>query len=124
MKTLKILWILSLQLLLFSCNKADDSIELAEDDYTTHPVERSLGMGEYGPMVCTLPDGSCGSQCAGNHGGCWEATECKPNPSEFMQHLEELYSEEEIDAMKENRAPINEPRLLEILKRHGTLPLK
>lgn len=79
---------------------------------------------EYGPMVCELKGGECGSQCAGNAGGCWMETKCKPNPVRFNDVLKSKYTAEQIELMKKTSTPIIDAELLSILKEEGKLPLK
>ncbi|HKL03424.1 MAG TPA: hypothetical protein VJ911_07095 [Cryomorphaceae bacterium] len=78
---------------------------------------------EYGPQTCDLPDGGCGSQCGNLNSGCWEATDCKANPSSVDNYMSSNYTQAEIDRLARNSTPITDSYILQELKSTGTLPL-
>lgn len=102
-----------------SCSKSD-----LDDVSNPNLSNAKTGGMEYGPVSCDLPNGECGSQCAGNDGGCWTQTECKANSRWYLDVLESKYTPQQIYLMSINSTPITDAELLQILKREGKLPLK
>lgn len=109
-----------LSLMLFtSCAK--DSDEFMSDP--SESQQKAAAM-EWGPMTCTLPDGSCGSKCGNNATSCTEQTECKKNEDKSQRILNELFTPEEQEELAHQNALITNQRLLDALKEDGTLPIR
>lgn len=108
-------------ILVVSCAKDMDqpiaSNSNSFDQAKTEPME-------YGPETCTLPDNSCGSKCGNLNSGCWEATDCKANPTSVENYMSTIYTQDEIDRLARNSEPITDSYILQELKSSGTLPLK
>ena len=106
-------------LLCVSCSKE------SEENHITpgQEIAKTAGM-EYGPMSCTLEDGSCGSKCGNNSAGCWTTTKCKKNEDKSQIIMDLLFTPEQQDSLAHNNVPITDERLLQALKEDGTLPLR